>query len=207
MPFSVDSSHIKFFNQNSKIEFENLLNLNQLKTLKEALKKVKATQNHSLSNGFELWRSNLNLKPILCRSSFAKIAGQLKNLRQLRYGYSQYLGPDCYSDETSFLYRKSFIKELVCGLCLCIAPSEEPESPFFPDEEGSGIFFDMDPDFLLKFPKSSGKYIYIFFADYRARFYLQDETSSHQTYFKKLGYHHGDFLRDELNPSFDQILL
>ncbi|MCH9632084.1 MAG: hypothetical protein S4CHLAM6_04080 [Chlamydiae bacterium] len=207
MPFSVENEHIKFFNQHSAVEFVNLLNLNQHKILSSTIGMNKNEKDHSLIWGFDLWRTNSQLKPILCSTAFAKIAGQLKNMPKLRYAYSQYLGPDCFSKDATFLSRKSFIKELVCGLCLCIKPATDPENPLFPLEERAGVFFDIDSDFLLRFSKTSGQYLFIFFAEYKARFYIQEKETPHQTVFKKLGYHHGEFLRDELNPSFDRILL
>lgn len=207
MPLSVATEHIQFFNQNSRIEFENLLNLNQLKTLSICVRDIAAKKSHALSLGFDLWRREPSLKPIICSSNLAKIAGQLKNLHELRYAYSQYLSSNCYDNEATFLYRKSFIKELVCGVCLCLKPSSEPESPFFSHEARSALFFDIDPDFHLRFPKTRGEYLFIFFAEYKARFYLQNEENPHQTLFRKLGYHHGEFLMDKHNPSFRQILL
>ena len=181
--------------------------MNQLKTLSSGLRKAKPSKDHALAWGFDLWRKDSSLKNIICSPSLAKIAGQLKNLHELRYAYSQYLSPKCFSNQATFLYRKSFVKELVCGICLCIKPAEEPENPFFPKEAQSALFFDIDPDFLLRFPRTTGEYLFIFFADYKARFYIQEEESEQQTLFKRLGYHHGEFLRDEHNPSFRRILL
>lgn len=207
MPFSVASEHIRFFSQNSKIEFENLLNLNQLKTLKQSIARLQKADEHSLSWGFDLWRKEPALKAIFCSPSLATIAGQLKNLPKLRYGYSQYLSANCFSNETSLLYRKSCIKELSVGLCLCLEPAAEPESPFFPLHALSGLYFDIDDDFFLKFPYTTGKYIFIFYADIQARFYLQESPDPHQIELKKLGYKHGDFLAEQINPSFDRIVL
>lgn len=207
MPFSVAKEHIQFFNHHLKIEFENLLNLNQLKTVLSAILFPEPKHAESLKWGFDLWRRYSNLKSILCNSKFATIAGQLKNRPELRFGFSQYLSSACFSDTDSFLYRKSCIKNLICGLCLCIMPSKELESPFFPTNPGAGLFFDIDSDFYLKFPQTTGKYFFIFYADPKARFYLQEEESEHQACFKQLGYQHGDFLNDETNPLFKRIVL
>lgn len=207
MPFSVSTEHIQFFNQNSKIEFENLLNLDQLKILNQTFSSMRFPTGHALISGFETWRDHPKIKNIVCRAAFAKLAAQLKNLNQIRYGFSQYLGPKCYSDEDSFLFRKSFIKELVCGVCFCLKEEKEPQSPFFPEKAQSAIFFDIDEDFFLKFPKTSGEYLFIFYADHKARFYIQEQYQEFEAYYKKLGYQHGDFLRDSMHQSYEHILL
>lgn len=207
MPFSVAKEHIQFFNQNLKIEFENLLNLNQLKSVLSVISSHEPKKGEHLNWGFDLWRRFPQLKMILCNSQLATIAGQLKNRPELRYGFSQYLSYSCFSNTESFLYRKSCIKNLICGLCLCIIPAKEAESPFFPGHPGAGLFFDIDPDFYLRFPQTTGKYLFIFYADLKARFYLQEEESEHQACFKQLGYHHGDFLNDQTNPAYKRIVL
>lgn len=204
MPLGVAPEHIQYFNQNSKIEFENLLNSNQLKNLIEYLDSC-SSKTSSLRLGFDIWRDVPFLKGLICSSKWAKIAGQLSNEKELRFAYSQCISATIYSDKTSLLYRKSCIKDLIIGLCLCLKPAKEPESPFFPSGEKRGLFFHIDDDFYLKFPKTSGKYLFIFYGKIDSRYYLQDEENEIEHFFKELGYTNGDFLKDELNPAYRRI--
>lgn len=208
MSFSVAKEHVQFFNQNSQIEFEGLLNSQQILSLSKVVDTLfKPSAQGKLTPGIDLWREHQTLKPILCSNKLATIAGQLTNNTALRYGFSQVVSSSCYSDTETFLYRKSILTKIVCGLCLCIKPSKEPASPFFPTEEGAGIYFDIDPDFYLRFPKSDGVYLFIFYTGLKARFYMQDDLTEHESYFKKLGYKNGDFLTDSRHPSFTSIVL
>lgn len=204
MPLGVAPEHIQYFNHNSKIEFENLLNSNQLKNLIDFLNSS-STKTFSLKAGFDIWREAPFLKSIICSPKWAKIAGQLSNQSDLRLAYSQCLTSSIYSDTTSLLFRKSCVKDLIIGLCLCLEPAKEPESPFFPSEEKSGLFFHIDDDFYLKFPKTSGKYLFIFYSGIKSRYFLQDEENEIEIFLKKLGYSNGDFLKDELNPAYRRI--
>ena len=206
MSFSVAKEHVQFFNQNAQIEFEDLLTKNQQQTLLEVITRL-PTAEGTLTPGTDLWRSHHALKAILCSTKLATIAGQLTNNTALRYGFSQLLTSSCYSNKDTFLYRKSILKKIVCGLCLCLKSAEEPESPFFPAEVGAGVYFDMDPDFYLRFPKTKGIYLFIFYTDLKARFYLQEELTEHEVYLKKLGYKNGDFLNDSRHPAFTSIVL
>lgn len=207
MSFSVAKEHVQFFNQNSHIEFENLLNENQLASLLKVVHHMPATLRGKLTPGIDLWRAHSSLKPILCSTKLATIAGQLTNNTSLRYGFSQLLTSECYSDDETFLYRRSILKKVICGLCLCLKPSKEPESPFFPTVEGAGIYFNVDPDFYLRFPQTSGIYVFIFYTDIKARFYIQESLTEHESYLKKLGYKNGDFLVDARHPAFTSIVL
>ena len=204
MHFSVSSEHTQHFNHHSEIEFENLFNSSQLKILLTTLSLMKPTP-PNLKWGLYAWRKEASLKPFMTSASFGKIAGQLKNCSDIRFAYSQYLGPDCYSDKTTLLYRKSCIKELLIGLCICLESNETIESPFFPKKAGDGLFFNIDDDFYLRFPSVKGKYLFIFYCDIKARFFIQEESNEVQQAFRTLGYSNGDFLNNKLNPSYHRI--
>ncbi len=207
MPFCVASEDLQFFQRYSKIEFDDIFNSHQIQTLNHGIEQKKPPAAPCLQWGFDLWRENETLKPIICARNLAQVAGQLKNLTQLRFGFSQFLGPRCYDNDTSLLYRKSFIKELLIGVCICLKPAKEAESPFFPTTAGHALFFDVDPDFFLKFPLTSGNFLFIFYADFKARFCRQEEQTPLYQGFQKLNYQHGDFLNDENNPPFARISL
>lgn len=204
MSFGVLPEHIQYFNQNSKIEFEDFLKPGQLKILLATFSKNTPLK-PSLEWGFDLWRKEEEIKPIITGVSLARVAGQLKNFRELRFGYSQYLSSNCFSNKTSLLYRKSCIKKLVVGACICLKVAKEPESPFFPEKEGQVLFFDIDDDFYLKFPRTTGQYLFIFFADFKARFFMQEEGNEIEHAFRVMGYENGDFLKEKLNPSYQRI--
>lgn len=206
MLFGAAAEHINFFNENSKIEFENLITPDQLKILLRTIHRLLPPDQHHLEGGFELWRKEPLLKPLICGPAFAKIVGQLKNTPQLRFGYSQFLSSECYDNDYSFFSKKSCIKDLICGLCLCLKPAIEAESPFFPQKELSGLFFNIDKEFLLKMPKTTGQYLFIFYANFKARFYKQDDNVMEEN-FQRLGYHNGDFLKESVNQSYQRIVV
>lgn len=210
MSIAIDPLHLQYFRKNRQIEFENLLPelaIRQIDSLFE--KKVAALKGQlpvPLKVGFDLWRNQEELKKIICSVKFAKMAGQLMEVEKIRYGFSQLLTSNCFCDDFTYLHRKSCIKNLFCGLCICLEPSSEPENPFFPTEKGHGIFFDIDCDFFLRFPKTKGQYLFIFYATSNS-YYSYEIEDPLNLFFREMGYEHGDRLKENLHPSYSWMLL
>ncbi|MCH9634476.1 MAG: hypothetical protein S4CHLAM7_12280 [Chlamydiae bacterium] len=208
MSISIDSSHLAYFRQNHQIEFENLLKESEIRSILTTFKnKFDAYESsHSLQKGFDLWREHDELKPIITSKRLAKVTGQLMETEKLRFGFSQFISSKCYSDDFSFLYRKSCIKDFTCGLCICLKPSSEQENPFFPTKPGNGIIFEIDTDFYLRYPKSEGAYLFILYTHVSAIF-LHQMDDPLNIFFRELGYENGDRLKETLNPSFSWMLV
>lgn len=206
MSIIIDPLHLQHFKNHHEIEFENFFSNSNIELIKSKFKKrVKDSayqKPYPLKAGFDLWRDYTEVKKVICSIKIAKMAGQLIGKTKLRFAFSQYLDSDCFCNEFAFLKRKSCIQELICGLCICLEPSKEPENPFFSTEKGNAIFFEIEEeDFYLRFPKTDGKYLFVFFANKNSCFthQVQDPLNS---FFRELGYEQGDRLKETLNPSF-----
>ncbi len=210
MSIAIDPHHLHYFRKNRQIEFENLVSSSEIGLINTIIKKkvenAKGALPLPLKEGFDLWRTHEELKKLIAGKKFAKMSGQLMEVQKLRFGYSQFLSSNCYSDEYSYVHRKSCIQELIVGLCICLEPSPTPENPYFPSEKGHGIFFEIDPDFFLRYPKSRGEYLFIFYTHPSATYSFQPEDPLNG-FFRVLGYEHGDRLKETLNPSYSWMLI
>lgn len=205
MSIGLDSEQLRYFRINGKIEFEDLISPQEREACIRAFKKRINEQGkyppYPLKLGFDLFKEDQEIKPIFTGKKYASIALQLIEKSQIRFGFSQYLSRECYDNQFAYQHRKSCIKEFICGVCLCIEPAAEPESPFFPQKAGNALFFLVDEDFYLKFPKTTGTYIFILYTTARAHFsHSQDDPLN--PYFRSLGYEQGDRLKEDLNPSY-----
>ena len=201
MSVALDPEQLRYFQNKGLIEFEALLSPNQIQTLKQVFSNHLKGEKLPLKQGFDLWRKEPELKKIVTQKIWAQLAGQLIQKNKIRLGATQALTSKCYEDHLAFQNRKSCIRDFLCGLCLCIEPTDEPENPYFPTTSGNGIFFRFDEDFYLRFPKTKGAYLFIFYSTYKAAFSHQSDDPLNLA-FRSLGYENGDYLKEEKNPSF-----
>lgn len=203
MSIIIDAAHLQHFKKNHSIEFENILSESQIQLILAhfSVRASHYSPPYPLKVGFNHWREDVEVEKIICSYKLAKLAGQLMDRMQLRFGFSQYLSRKCYCNDFAFLNRKSCIKEFIGGLCICLEPTQEPENPYFPMQKGNAIFFEMDEEFYLRFPKTEGKYLFIFYAHPKASYTHQSQDPLNPL-FRELGYEQGDRLKAPLNPSF-----
>src|SRR5262249_25423812 len=104
MKFAIDSNHRDYFQKNHTIEFDGLLNENQLvvlksrlnETLKARLKEKKVAlpaPENLFREGRDLWRTDEPLRKIVAHRKFGEIASELISQKPLRLGYDQYISP------------------------------------------------------------------------------------------------------------------
>ena len=161
MKYAVASEHRDFFNKNGAIEFDGLLNQEQLSQLgasvNEALSakmKVppeKLDKEHSekqFSSGRDLWRHSPALKKLISHNRFAEIASELVQHKPLRLGYDQYFPKasrhgvksgerhdfaDLIEKEKT-LNDISCLQGVLCGLMICIDGEKTVEPALNPEE-------------------------------------------------------------------------
>lgn len=226
MKFSTDKAHRNYFYKNGTIEFDDLLSKAQVGELNSLVDQIlcqklsirqnqlfKQTPNDLFLQGHNLFKQNDSLKKLLLQRRFAEIAAELMEVHFLRMGYDQLLvgeskPPLIETPYDLFLYRegtlqeKSCITPVVCGLILCLEPSQSPEtSTFFPKTSGSGVFLKPDIPLQLNVLRETegGRYILIAFADFRT-VYILNEKDPHTHVLKHEGLVFGDRLPDKLHP-------
>lgn len=210
MSIGIDNEQLHFFRKNRKIEFEDFLSKRDIQALEAGFKKIvdesRLDPPYPLKLGFDIHRKVSSLKPLITRKKYAHLAAQLMEKERLRFGFSQYLSRACYDNHFAYQHSKSCIRHFQCGICLCLEASDEPENPYFPKEAGSAVFFDIDDDFYIKFPKTKGTFIFIFYANPKA-FFAHSSSDPMNAHFRSLGYEHGDHLKESLNPSYSWMVL
>jgi len=179
MHFAVVSQHLDFFYRHHYIEFEDLLNETEVKTLSESLLETLGNRLHSTPekfaktdaktlylSGHDLWRDNKTVQKFVLRPQFAEIAASLTKKRPLRIAFDQFFSASDLSDplfkKPLPLHQMSCIRGLVCGCILLLSPSITPASQEtlvieedltalipIPKKAGSAIFF--SPDIPLSF--------------------------------------------------------
>lgn len=150
MKFSVASEHRHYFQKQLAIEFEGLLNEDQLNELKTAcdatlalrlgtkprqLKELPADQ--LFLAGHDLWRTHAFIKKIVTMRMLAEIASELIECKPLRLGYDQFfVAPpkiqhlQSTDPLTTLLKQQPTIKEvsclngILCGVMLCLTNPE-----------------------------------------------------------------------------------
>lgn len=231
MKFAVASEHRDFYHKNHLIEFNELLNPDQLADLNKQINeylapklgipvyKVKnASPEAQFNVGRDLWRVNDSLKRMILSPKLAEIASELIEQRPLRIGYDQ-LFPESkplfdrfavkenyltYIQKHRSLHEVSCVRDIACGLMLCLAgpeqmPSEKPS--IFSRTPGSGVFF--NPELSVDFSEieeyGDHRYLLIVYGLSSAVYALnQDDPHTHA--LKHLGYIFNDKLNDRLNP-------
>ena len=227
MKFATDKSHRDYFYKNGVIEFDGLVNMNEVYEMSDAIDRIlshklsvkldqldKQNPNDIFFQGRDLFRQSELLKRLILHRRLAEIAVELMEVRLLRIGYDQLLEgepkppiiPSAYDQfllQEGTLQEKSCMTPVICGLMLCLEPatSQENPSPLFPKTAGAGTFFKPDKPLDLKYliHAPGSRYLMITYADPRT-VYILNEKDPHTHNLKHLGYVFGDKLSDKLNP-------
>ncbi len=226
MKYATDKSHRDYFYKHGLIEFDALFSPEQVQELNEAIDYILCTKLHITKDklskqnvnayflqGHDLFRHHESLKKLLLFRHLGEIAAELMEVRSLRIGYDQLLVGQgnkpmletVYGQfllQSGSLQEKSSIKPVICGLILCLEPTQSSESsPFFSKQAGNGIFFKADIPFdtTILSHSQGGRYILIVYAAPRT-VYILTENDPHTHALKHIGYVFGDKLSDKLNP-------
>lgn len=209
MAKALDNQHLHYFSQNDQIEFEDFFRPELYTSFNNSLRPIEDKNppfNSKLLNGFDLWRRFNSLKNLTCHLSTAQVLGELLNLKELIYGFSFILSDQFYDNDYALLAKKCVIQNLVGGVCICLKEATKKENPYFPTKENSAVFFKIDEEFFLRFFKTDGEYLFIFFTDKWGAFSHQadDLLSRH---FRKLGYESVARLKRSLNPFYSLMIV
>src|SRR5262249_21679004 len=103
MRFAITADHREFFKKNNYIEFENILPIDQINSLKKNAEETIAKRLNLPVNklkektapeiyqaGYDLWRDSEEIKKITQKQAFATVAAELFQTLPLRYGFDQY---------------------------------------------------------------------------------------------------------------------
>jgi hypothetical protein len=228
MSLAVVREHRDFYRKHKWIEFEELIApqnqerfseeikkalSDRLKTPPQKLASISATKRFAA--GHDLWRASSLLKKITLGKRLAEVAGELVEIKPLRFGYDQLIffppkqeaaDPSLkFLDNNPTLQEISSIQNIVCGMMLCIdklAPADaDSESSFFCPTVGNGVVF--APDFPIPFDQLEKRegftYLLLAYATANA-VYCHQEKDPFSYEFKQLGYNFGDRLTEKLNP-------
>lgn len=229
MKLATDKSHRDYFYKHGMIEFDALLNSDQIQELNVSINKilmqelaipaVKLERQNAYDlfmRGHDLFRKDDGIKKNILHRRLAEIAVELMEVRALRIGYDQLLSgvlqsstDDAknvytqYLQDEGSLQDKSCIKPVICGLLVCLEPADSIEIPpaLLSKTPGSGVYFKPDLPFDLTFlaHAKKGRYLLITYADPRTVYILNDKDP-HTHSLKHRGYVFGDRLSDKLNP-------
>src|ERR1700722_1447113 len=208
MRFAITLDHRDFFTKNHYIEFEELLPLDQVASLKrnteETLAKRLRVSSKKLIGksapeiyqaGYDLWRDNAEIKKITHKQAFATLISELTHIMPLRYGFDQYFATfQCTAaspyDVPSSLQEVSCISPLAGALLLPLQDLSSPPTFFpLPLKAGSGLF--LSPTFALPWPQLFSTcglaFLLITYAMEKATF-RADSHDPHAAFLKRLGY-------------------
>jgi hypothetical protein len=219
MRFAITADHREFFSKNHYIEFEEIISLEQIATLKNQAERTLATRLHisieKLSKkpapeiyqaGYDLWRDNEAIKKITHKHAFAALAAELMQVIPLRYAFDQYFAMTHCTvspyDVPSSLQEISCLNPLAGALLLPLQDLTSPPS-FFPMPLKCGNALFVSPTFALPWPQLFSTpglcFMLIVFSAERT-FFRPDSHDPHAVSLKKLGYAYNDALNDRLHP-------
>ncbi len=192
---------IQYFQHNGRIEFEELLSSKNIDLLIAARKRNPPSGPFP---GSDLRKEDDIAKKIIHSRSFFKIAGTLLNKSPLRLIFTMD-GRSSFSLLTVLDREPLFLRQLLCGLCLCLQkPSPDPHL-FFPDQPGNGIFFSDISAFLSSPLPASGQYFLLFYGNDKFRLSLTYNNPLLK-HFETIGYENGQYLTGLHNPSYGELL-
>ncbi|MGC1878911.1 MAG: hypothetical protein WA347_05615 [Rhabdochlamydiaceae bacterium] len=219
MRFAITADHREFFTKNHYIEFEELLNRDQVASLKKNVEETVAKRlriplaklkekspPEVYQAGYDLWRESDGIKKIAHKQAFAALASELMQIIPIRYGFDQYFATThCTGspyDLPLSLQDISCLNPLAGALLL---PLEDLASPptFFPMplKMGSGLF--LSPTFSLPWPQLFSTrglcFFLIVYAKEKTSF-RADSHDPHAVSLKKLGYAYNELLKDSIHP-------
>jgi hypothetical protein len=179
MKFAVSSKQRDFYQKRNIIEFDGLLNVEQLASINseiaialslqlripsEKLRTINAER--QFIKGHDLWRTNESLKKSGCYSRFAETASDLLDVKPIRLGYDQFFpnpeNREKFKNEEEIyppflennytLHQISSLQGLLCGLMLCI----NGDSPGDTVEGDKQSFQSVDPIDIFSTTKGNG---------------------------------------------------
>ncbi len=211
MRFALNKDHLDFYYRNHYIEFENLLTLEEVFSLEDAIEEVltkRMGKNRDPKKvylaGSHCWQDDPRIKKVALNTHLAEIASQLTKERTLRLASSQILFGGV-SEEKIFneplpIESLCSIQKVSCGLILHLSSSEELEDPQ-PKKPGSATFFStrlpISFDYLTK--TSHLTQLFLIYSVENA-LYALTPTDPHTHALKKLSYGFGDHVRPHTHP-------
>lgn len=229
MKFAVASEHRDYFQKNQYIEFEGLLNADQVSLLRQGVDAALAKHLHlpvtklnrltaekKFNAGRDLWRLDDHVKKWVTSGQLADIAAELIEKKPLRLGYDQYFPVtpvheniirettyDQLLGKTASLEEISCLQGVLCGLIICLTDGtlEGVNTSVFPNKAGNGIYF--QPSHLINFNelrKRAGQDFMLIVYSEKNAVYIMREGDPQVHALKRLGYVFGDKLSDKLNP-------
>jgi hypothetical protein len=219
MRFAITSDHREFFSKNHFIEFEGLIPLAQINSLKtqaeetvalrlriptQKLKERPAPEIYQA--GYDLWRDSESLKKITHKHSIAQLVSELTQIIPLRFAFDQYFSMTKCTvspyDVPSTLQDISCLSPLVGGVILPLHDLASPPTYFpMPLKAGDALF--ISSEFSLPWPQlfSTSGLCFLLIAFAREKtFFRADSHDPHAVSLKKLGYVYNDLLNDRLHP-------
>jgi hypothetical protein len=207
MKFSISSEQRDYFTKHRFIPFSHLLNEGELSDLNQAIDAVL----ESAPKGFalrDLWRSNPQIKKIVCSKRLLQLAFELIQKKPLRLAFDQLImEARKSSNEVQILEQGSFqdiscINNLQGLFILCIRDNESKENAeLFEFHAGDGVFITPDAPFPFDTltPSPHKRYLIIAYGSNYSQ-YLFEERDPYCHFLKNLGYVFGDKLNDRLHP-------
>ena len=211
MRFALTKDHLDFFYRNHYIEFEDLLTIEEVFSLEDAIEEVLTKRMGESRDpkkvylaGSHCWQDDPRITKVALNPHLAEIASQLTKERTLRLASSQILSGGLSEkkvfDESLPLENLCSIQKVSCGLILHLSSSEELEDPQ-PKKPGSATFFStrlpISFDYLTK--TSQLTQLFLIYSVENS-LYTLTPTDPHTHALKKLGYGFGDHVRPHTHP-------
>lgn len=216
MKLAISKEHRHYFQEHQMIEFDALLNPNELKAVNENIqshlnKKDFSSSEQIFLNSRDLWRNSEVLQSIIKQKKLLEVIAELLETKVLRLGYDQFFptpekytfGKNLYHDllqQPHTLKEISSLQGVVGGLMFCLTSNSEEMNSTFPSLTGNGMIFNanaiIDFPYLLSHPNT---YYLVVYTKSTAVFVYNDKDPLSNA-FKDLGYNYGDKLLDKTNP-------
>lgn len=236
MKFAILKEQRDYFQKQGWIEFEDILSPDQLIQFNQSIDRGLAKRaacpldkveylsaEQQFQYGRDLWRTDEQLKKMVCLSRFAELGSELVEKRPIRLGYDQIFpsrpeglalkqGQSVYGqflNQVTSLEQISCVDQLLFGLMICLTPQTEESISdatyegvnVFPMQPGHAIFFQPQAQIhlshLYRYPGQ--RFYLIVYTQTNAHYYLQPQDP-HTYDLKHLGYIFYDLLKDKLNP-------
>jgi hypothetical protein len=191
MRFSLLADHKEFFRQNSYVEFDEVISVDEADAL-DAIAK-------GHPEGRDLWRSEPLVAKVAKRRRLALIGAELMDTYPLRLAFTDLIEP-VLEDEPLSVTKRNSIQGLSCALIIRLSEDGEG-SEVFPQKKGGGIFVHAKAPISLACEKClPSSYLLVAYCS-KHPVYILNERDPHTHDLKALGYGFGDRLRDETHPT------
>lgn len=216
MKFALASEHRDFFRKNKLIEFDDVLDEEQLQALQASIDAIMAARLKVAKkfleqmpidffhSGRDLWRDSDIGRKIALSRYLADVAAELIEQKPLRIAYDQLIvaGDDPYLPSKT-LIEMSCMQGILGGLMLCLKEGEnnDKQISLFSNKAGSGVFFaaDVVVDFHELSKHSGQRYLMIVYT-HSTSVYAPNFSDPNVHYLKQFGYNFGDKLSERWHP-------